>query len=180
MRFLAFLLLALLTVPAQGNDAVFIQAVHNINKNFAPLSKTRANEYAFWINFYSSLYGVDKDLSLAVCTWETGFISRPGDEDQPAIKKSYGLFQLQLETARGISPELEVNPNITALDLLNNYQLNIQLGIFQLSRLLKRYGRLRPALAAYNAGNNGMKKGRGLNYADKVISIYLSKKAGNE
>lgn len=84
---------------------------------------------------------------------------------------SWGLMQLLLVTAR----EVLGIPNLTTTQLIQP-RVNIEAGTKFLSQLWSRFGNMRDAIAAYNAGSPRLdpKTGKYINaaYVDKVTNFY--------
>lgn len=84
---------------------------------------------------------------------------------------SWGLMQLLLTTAKGV---LE-NPDLTTTQLIQP-AVNIEAGTKLLSQLWTRFGNMRDAIAAYNAGSPRLDNtGRAYvnqDYVDKVTNAY--------
>lgn len=84
---------------------------------------------------------------------------------------SWGLMQLLLTTAR----EVLGNPNLTTTQLIQPRN-NIEAGTKFLSQLRSRFGNMRDAVAAYNAGSPRLDStGRqyvNQDYVDKVTNAY--------
>ncbi len=127
-----------------------------------PLRTTKADFDSF-IDVYANKYGVDKDLVHAVIQVESNYnpvaISRKG---------AMGLMQLHPDTASDLGVH---NPF--------DVESNLEGGIKYLRDMLDRYGDIRKALAAYNAGPEAVDKYNGIppyketqNYVKKVLSIY--------
>lgn len=95
---------------------------------------------------------------------------------------SWGLMQLLLVTARGVLGDL----NLSTTQLINP-KVNIEAGTKFLSQLWSRFGNMRDAIAAYNAGSPRLTaQGKYINqdYVDKVTKNYeryktLGTTAGN-
>ena len=95
---------------------------------------------------------------------------------------SWGLMQLLLVTARGVLGDT----NLTTTQLINP-RVNIEAGTKFLSQLWSRFGNMRDAIAAYNAGSprlNAQGKYVNQDYVDKVTKNYdryksLGTTAGN-
>lgn len=89
---------------------------------------------------------------------------------------SWGLMQLLLATAR----EVLGNPNLT-ITQLTQPRVNIEAGTKFLSQLWRRFGNMRDAIAAYNAGSPRIDKktGKYINqgYVDKVTKNYETYKS---
>ena len=112
---------------------------------------------------YSSIYGVNPDLVHAVIKVESSYIA-----DAVSPKGAQGLMQLMPETAKGYNVSNSLNA-----------EENIKGGVHLLSDLLKKYdGDLKLVLAAYNAGEQAVKKYNGvppyketIDYIEKIESI---------
>lgn len=87
---------------------------------------------------------------------------------------SWGLMQLLLATAR----EVLGQSDLTTTQLINP-RTNIEAGTKYLSQLWARYGNMRDAIAAYNAGSPRLIQGKYVNqdYVDKVTKNYNIYKA---
>jgi LysM repeat protein len=83
-------------------------------------------------------YGVDVDLALAVCLYESG-----GNRNLSSSAGAQGYFQVMPATFQS----LRVDTNIEA-------------GVKYLSRMIERFGREDFALAAYNGGPSRVSQGR--------------------
>ena len=81
-------------------------------------------------------YNIDTELVLRIIEAESG-----GDPRAVSPKGAQGLMQLMPETARALGVQDPFDP-----------MQNIEGGVRYLSHLLQRFGDLRLALAAYNAG----------------------------
>lgn len=131
-------------------------------KNISALPKRRT-DWDNHIDYYASKYGIDKDLVHAVIQVES-------DYNPMAISKkgAMGIMQLHPETASNLGIQ---NPF--------DVEANIEGGVRYLKNMLDRYGDLRKALAAYNAGPEAVDKYNGIppyketqNYVRKVLEIY--------
>lgn len=76
-------------------------------------------------------------------------VESAGNPDAVGKRGEMGLLQLKIGTAR----EALSNPALTKNDL-RNPRVNVEAGLRYLSRLRDRFGDLRVALVAYNAGPN--------------------------
>jgi LysM repeat protein len=85
-------------------------------------------------------YGVDRQLALAVCMYESG-----GNADLTSGAGAKGYFQVMPSTFR-----------------LMHVGTNIEAGVKYLSQLVNQFGREDYALAAYNGGPGRVARGRGL------------------
>lgn len=89
---------------------------------------------------------------------------------------SWGLMQLLLATAR----EVLGDPSLTTTQIIQP-RINIEAGTKFLSSLWRRYGNMRDAIAAYNAGSPRLSKETGKyvnqDYVDKVTKNYEIYKA---
>lgn len=112
----------------------------------APSSASNTHSYAQLIHAISSHHGVDPRLVTAVCRAESSF--NPGAVSK---KGAVGLMQLMPDTARqyGVTDRTDPTQNLTA-------------GIRHLKYLQDKYQSLPLTLAAYNAGEEPVKKYRGI------------------
>jgi soluble lytic murein transglycosylase len=94
-------------------------------------------------------YDLDPALLAAVIYRESKFDAR-ARSDSGAI----GLMQLLPDTAKGIA--LHTGGTRFRVDDLYDPEINIRYGAFYLRRLLTKYGDIRLALAAYNAGQTNV------------------------
>jgi len=91
------------------------------------------------------------DLIGAIIYAESRF-----DPDAVSPRGALGLMQIMPETGAWISRQLDVSPP-TETDL-HNVDLNVRFGAWYLRYLLDRFGDLRTALAAYNAGPSNVER----------------------
>ena len=127
------------------------------------------------INEMAQKYGIDpawvKAHIKAESNWDINasrFEAHKGDA-------SWGLMQVLLKTAQ----EVLGDPNLTTTQLINP-RVNIEAGAKFLSQLWSRFGNMRDAIAAYNAGSprlNAQGKYVNQNYVDKVTKNYDRYKA---
>lgn len=111
-----------------------------------PLAVLRPVFFNDKINLYSEKYGVDPLLVAAIIKTESNF-SKTAKSPDGAI----GLMQLMPSTAKELSQELGYKI-FTSTDLVNP-ELNIELGIYYISKLSKEFHDNQIlTLAAYNAG----------------------------
>lgn len=84
---------------------------------------------------------------------------------------SWGLMQLLLATAKGVLG----NPNLTTTQLINP-RVNIEAGTKFIAQNWERFGNIKDAIAAYNAGSPrlipGTNKYINQDYVDRVWSNY--------
>jgi soluble lytic murein transglycosylase len=101
--------------------------------------------YEHIITGHAKNYELDPALIAAVIYRESRF-----DADARSASGAIGLMQLLPETAKGIA--LHTGGSKFRVDDLYDPEINVRYGSFYLRRLLDKYGDLRLALAAYNAG----------------------------
>ena len=114
----------------------------------------------------ASAHGVDPALVKAMVQAESAFDPLAVSEDG-----ARGLMQ--------VLPETAARYRVRDRDLHNPY-LNLQAGVSHLRSLLDLFdGNLRLAIAAYNAGENAVRRHRGVppypetrDYLDKVLGLY--------
>jgi hypothetical protein len=109
-------------------------------------AQTSAIPYHAMILTLSSSHGIDPQLVIAVCRAESGFNPRAVSR-----KGAVGLMQLMPVTARQYAVTDRTDP-----------QQNLSGGIRHLKYLLDKYQSLPLTLAAYNAGEEPVRKYRGI------------------
>ena len=97
------------------------------------------------ITRYSTLYQVPKHLVISVIRHESNFNPRA-----VSPKGAKGLMQL-----------MDMNSKAARIDPFNPDE-NIRAGTQMLARLMKKYGNVKLALAAYNAGEGNVDKYQGV------------------
>ena len=130
-------------------------------------------EYEHIVTGHAENYDLDPALLAAVIYRESKF-----DAQARSSSGAIGLMQLLPDTAKGIAlhtggTQFEVS------DLLDP-EINVRYGAFYLRRLLNKYGDIRLALAAYNAGQANVDEWRAENkgiavpetrqYVDEVLA----------
>ena len=93
--------------------------------------------------------GLDPWLIAAVARQESTFAAHA-----VSPRGAIGVLQLVPSTARGHSRALGLGSSPD----LRNPELNIRLGARELAYLVRRFGALEPALAAYNAGETRVRR----------------------
>ena len=109
--------------------------------------------YAYWdiVEPVSQQYDIDPLLVLSVMREESTF--DPGAKSRAG---ALGLMQLMPQTAFHLNRNLHLK--ITNTSHVWNIKNNIHIGAFYLSILVKKFGSYAYALAAYNAGEERVKK----------------------
>jgi soluble lytic murein transglycosylase len=120
-------------------------------------------EYAHIVAGHARNYDLDPALVAAVVYRESKF-------DAGAVSSSgaIGLMQLLPDTAEGIA-ELTGGTKFEVADLYDP-EINVRYGSFYLRRLIRKYGDLELALAAYHAGQGNvdawLADGEGIGFAE--------------
>lgn len=99
---------------------------------------------------YSEQYGVPFDIAIGVASEETGYRGPFHWSYNPkriSSASAYGAMQIQLRTANG-----NWDKPVTAKQLMNDLELNVQISMRLLARLKKIHGNWAQALGAYNSG----------------------------
>jgi len=130
-------------------------------------------DYETIVRGHAKNYDLDPALLAAVIYRESKFDAR-AKSDSGAI----GLMQLLPDTAKGIA--LHTGGSQFEVSDLWDPEINVRYGAFYLRRLLNKYGDVRLALAAYNAGqanvDDWLAKGQGIafpetrQYVDEVLA----------
>ena len=111
-------------------------------------------EYEAIIQGHARNYGLDPALLASVIYHESRF-----DPSAQSKAGAIGLMQLQPETAEGIA--LRTGGTRFEVSDLYDPELNVRYGSWYLRHLLNQYdGDLETALAAYNAGQGNVERGR--------------------
>lgn len=146
--------------PAMGNYVVYIK----VPKQRPVLTSKMKGGYRKAIDAAANKNGLDPKLIRSVIMAESNF-----DPDAVSMAGARGLMQLMPATALRYNVQDVHNP-----------MQNIEGGAKYFKHLLKRYeGDVKLALAAYNAGEEAVKKYSGIppypetrNYIQKVLSYY--------
>jgi soluble lytic murein transglycosylase len=130
-------------------------------------------DYENIITGHAKNYDLDPALLAAVIYRESKFDARAQSESG-----AIGLMQLLPDTAKGIA--LHTGGSQFEVSDLWDPEINVRYGAFYLRRLLNKYGNVRLALAAYNAGQANVDKwlenGEGIafpetrQYVDEVLA----------
>lgn len=127
------------------------------------------------INEMAQKYGIDPAWIKAHIKAESNWDINASRFEAHKNDTSWGLMQVLLRTAQ----EVLGDPNLTTTQLINP-RVNIEAGAKFLSQLWSRFGNMRDAIAAYNAGSprlNAQGKYVNQNYVDKVTKNYDRYKA---
>lgn len=105
--------------------------------------------YKEQINEYSQRYELDPFLILSVIKTESSF-----DESATSKKDARGLMQISDKTGKWAAESLNIKDyNINSLYIS---EINIKIGTWYLNKLIKQFGDIEVALAAYNAGSGNV------------------------
>ena len=119
---------------------------HSKYRPFYGLGKFAGKKYSHHINRASRIYGLDPELVNAVIKAESDF-----QPQAVSSKGAMGLMQLMPETVQDMGVDDPFEP-----------EDNIEGGVKYLSGLLKRFGSVELAVAAYNAGPGNVDKYKGI------------------
>jgi soluble lytic murein transglycosylase len=92
----------------------------------------------------AGLYNVDPVLVAAVINAESSFIP-----NAVSPKGAIGLMQIMPETAEWVAKQIRIEVNA---ETLKDPHINILIGTFYLDYLMTKFGDVKTALIAYNAG----------------------------
>jgi soluble lytic murein transglycosylase-like protein len=128
------------------------------------------------INEMGKKYGIEPAWIKATIKTESNWDVNASRFEAHKGDASWGLMQLLLSTARGVLSK----PDLTTTQLIQP-RVNIEAGVKFLSQLWSRFGNMRDAIAAYNAGSPrltpGTNKYVNQDYVDKVTKNYNIYKA---
>jgi hypothetical protein len=137
-------------------------AAAEVEQQVATLPVVQPVPYAELIDNLSATYGVDAQLVRAVVQVESGY--RPRARSR---KGALGLMQVMPATGRQYGARNLFDP-----------KTNLDAGIRHLKSLLDRFEHLSLALAAYNAGEEAVKRFNGIppfretqSYVSKILSL---------
>ena len=122
------------------------------------------------INAMGQKYGVEPALIKAHIKQESNWDVNASRYENKLKDSSWGLMQVLLTTAKSILN----NPNLAITELIQP-AVNIEAGTAYIAQNLSRFGNMRDAIAAYNAGSPRLNKdGKYINqsYVDKVTNNY--------
>ncbi len=139
----------------------FSQVFSNVRKSLSPRANRWVVEDA--LQKASSATGLDLNLLKAVMQQESG-----GNSNAVSSAGAKGLMQLIDSTAAQVGVEDPFDPHQNALG-----------GAIYLKKQLERFGNIKLALAAYNAGPEAVAKYKGIppynetiNYVNSIEAIY--------
>lgn len=119
----------------------------------------------------SQKYGVEPALIKATIKQESDWDVNASRYEKGKSDASWGLMQVLLKTAQGVMG----NSNLTISQLIQP-RVNIEAGTKFIASNLNRFGNMRDAIAAYNAGSPRLTPGtnRYVNqtYVDRVTNNY--------
>ena len=107
-------------------------------------------KYTEYVEYYSELYNVPIEIPYGVVLTESGF--RP---NAVSTAGASGLMQLMPKTYENLTAELNI---LAERKDIFNPQININCGIFLLSKLYVKYKCWETVYAAYNAGEAAVDK----------------------
>jgi soluble lytic murein transglycosylase len=149
----------LVLVAAAGAGVVYVQEAQPAwyERLRYPLS------YDHIVVGHAANYDLDPALLAAVIYRESKFDARARSPSG-----AMGLMQLLPDTAKGIA--VHTGGSRFRVADLNDPEINVRYGAFYLRRLLTKYGDMRLALAAYNAGQANVDEwraqGKGIAFAE--------------
>ena len=158
----------ILLVAVLGIAAIFISNAYFGSDIADKIRKTQYPvKYEYFVEKYSNQYGLDKYLVYSVIRCESRF-----DRHAVSSADAKGLMQLTDETGEHCAKRANIDKFDSSA--LFDPEINIHLGCYYLSELLKKYGSVDTALAAYNGGPGNVDKWlRNSRYSDgkNLISI---------
>ncbi len=104
-------------------------------------------EYWALIHKYATSHGLDPYLMTALVAQESTF-----QADVRSVANAYGLMQVIPGTGRRYAQTLGIRPFRTAR--LTEPEVNVRIGMAYFADLMRQFGDVAPALAAYNAGEH--------------------------
>ena len=114
------------------------------------LEKMYPLEHQEYVEQYAKEFGVDPFYIYSIIKAESNY-----DKNANSVKGAQGLMQLLPTTATEIAESLDME--LTEEEIYNP-EINIMLGTKYFANLVKSYGNIMLALAAYNAGPGNVTK----------------------
>lgn len=106
-----------------------------------------------WLHEAARVHGVDRELLTAVIAVESAFDARA-----VSPRGARGLMQITPETAERYAPAAPVSDARPLDERLLDARTNIHTGARMLADLIRRFGRIDLALAAWNAGEGAVRR----------------------
>ncbi len=121
------------------------KVIHDVSDILYPL--------AYWqtVGEVSAQYGLNPFILLSVIREESRF-----DPNARSVAGALGLMQIMPQTALALDRHLKLD--IGDVSEIYNIKVNVSIGAYYLSSLLKEFGSLPVALAAYNAGHDKVRE----------------------
>lgn len=145
-KFITFLLLSVLLIM------VGYKAFHALGVKTRFLQTQYPMKYQSFVEKYAAEFSLEKELVYAIIRTESKF-----DPYAVSTTGAKGLMQIQEETAQDCAKDLKMEN--FSLEALFDPEINIRLGCYYFSKLLKRYkGNIQLSVAAYNGGPGNVEK----------------------
>ncbi len=138
------IIIILLIVTAIGLGAIFDTVLDNAEKSKYPM------HYSEYVEKYSEMYDVPKDVVYAIIKTESGF-----DPDATSSKGARGLMQLMPNTFEWICGKAGIP---YSADKITDPETNIQCGVYYISFCYKEFLIWQTTFAAYNAGHGNVRQ----------------------
>jgi soluble lytic murein transglycosylase len=144
---------------------------HVLQRFKTGLPAVEQRKLAWLILQESRKYGHDYRLTLAIIKTESSFKYRA-----ISPKGAKGLMQIRPHVGQAMARDIDIGWE--GDETLFNPHLNVKIGLYYLSRLLRRFGDLKVALTAYNCGPSFVRKRLKtrrklpLRYSSKVLKAY--------
>jgi hypothetical protein len=131
----------------RGEEEIFTV----LRRSGSGLPRADQRKLAWLILRESRKYGQDYRLTLAIIKTESSFKSRC-----TSSRGAKGLMQIRPHVGQSIARDIDIGWE--GDDTLFDPHLNVKMGLYYLSQLLRRFGDLRVALTAYNFGPDYVRK----------------------
>lgn len=115
-----------------------------------------------WLKYYANEYQIDQNLIIAIAQAESSFCLDAVSYTEDKKPIAYGVMQLTPGTAKMLGVN-HLNPNE-----------NIKGGVQYFSMQLARFGDIKLALAAYNAGPENVRKYQGVPPFQETIKYIIN------
>lgn len=137
------IIIIVIVALAVGAVLVASKLIHNTRDSLYP------REYSEYVEKYSEMYGVPKEIIYAIIKVESNF-----DPNAVSKKGAMGLMQIMPATFDWIAPKLGIEGEHS---LLFDPETNIHIAAYYLSYVYKEFAVWETCYAAYNAGHGNVR-----------------------
>jgi hypothetical protein len=150
------------TPPSSAPHSISDRTDNVQRTNNSSITGPANGKYDALIEKYAEQYGVDPNVIKAIMAKES-----QGNPEAVSWAGAVGLMQVKPETASEL-----LGRTVTADELKNNPELNIQVGVMYFAKMMKEKGNTEDALGAYNQGPNANWRSipESVDYVDSIMT----------